>query len=73
MFISERREFYFFYEISVNRNPYPQPWRDEVADLGQFTAPQAAEVEAAVVDVRGGRGEASVAAVRRQLVELYLQ
>ena len=58
--------------LTGNRNPYPQAWRDEARDLGQFSDPQAAEVEATMVDLRGGRGETRVEAVIRQLRELFL-
>ena len=58
-------------EIQVNRNLYIQPWRDEAGDLGQFTERQAARVEAALVDVRGGRGESRLEAVRRKHRETF--
>ena len=41
--------------------------------MGRFTDPQAAKVETAMEDVRGGRGEARVEAVRRQLLEFFQQ
>ena len=51
----------------------PQPWVDEVRELGQYSDPRAAKLEAEAVDVRGGRGEARVGAVYRQLRELFRQ
>ena len=42
-------------------------------ELGEYSDPQAAQLEVQVVDVRGGRGEARVDTVFRQLVELYRQ
>ena len=42
-------------------------------ELGEYSDPQAALLEVQVVDVRGGRGEARVEAVFRQLVEQYRQ
>ena len=44
-----------------------------MVDLVQFSDPQAARVEVQVVDRRGGRGEARVDTVFRQLVHLYRQ
>ena len=46
---------------------------DEVLELGEYSDPQAAQLEVQEVDVRGGRGEARVEAVYRQLVHLYRQ
>ena len=46
---------------------------DEVQDLGPYSDPLAAQLEVEAVDVRGGRGEARVEAVHRQLRDLYKQ
>ena len=51
----------------------PQPWVDEVRELGQYSDPLAAQLEVEAVDVRGGRGEARVEVVYRQLRDLYRQ
>ena len=42
-------------------------------ELGQYTDPLAAQLEVEAVDVRGGRGEARMGAVYRQLRDLYRQ
>ena len=49
----------------------PQPWVDEVRELGQYSDALAAQLEAEAVDVRGGRGEPRVEVVYRQLRDLF--
>ena len=51
--------------------PCPQPWVDEVRELGQYADPLAAQLEVEAVDVRGGRGEPRVEVVYRQLRDLF--
>ena len=43
--------------FSVFYSSFPQPWVDEVRELGQNSDPLTAQLEAEAVDVRGGRGE----------------
>ena len=57
--------------FSVFYSSFPQPWVDEVRELGQNSDPLTAQLEAEAVDVRGGRGEPRVGAVYRQLRELF--
>ena len=49
----------------------PQPWVDEVRELGQYSDPLTAQLEVEAVDVRGGRGEARVDTVYRRLRVLF--
>ena len=51
----------------------PQSWVDEVRELGQFYDPLAAQLEVEAVDVRGGRDEARLEVVYRQLRDLFRQ
>ena len=41
-------------------------------DLGQYTDPQAAEVEATMEDVRGERGESRIKSVERRLMDMFM-
>ena len=43
-----------------------------MADLGQYTDPQAAEVVANIEDVRGGRGESRIKSVERRLMDMFM-
>ena len=44
---------------------------DDVRELGQFYDPLAAQLEVEAVDVRGGRDEARLEVVYRQLRDLF--
>ena len=57
--------------FSVFYSSFPQPWVDEVRELGQNSDPLTAQLEAEAVDVRGGRGEARVDTVYRRLRVLF--